>query len=275
MKLSISISENAPLGTPFVLKKPWKESIALAKQIGYDAVELHIRDPKTVDKDAIYQALEQNKIPVSSIGTGLGFGLDGLSLSHPCEAIRQKAIERIKDHIDFARTVNACVIIGTMKGLAKEHTSYDAFINTFKSSLQTLIPYAQKNNVILVLEAINRYESDALNTVEAMGSFIESLKSPYVMLHVDVFHMNIEEKNMMDAMIHHRLMIGHIHVADNNRHYPGAGVLCFENLITLLKDMNYQGYLAIESLDLPDPKTAAIEGYKHLSLYVHGRKKRV
>lgn len=264
MKISLSISEHAPIAAPFVLKGPWIESIKIAKSISYEAVEMHIRDPKKIPYDAIKQALDEQHLSVSSIGTGLGFGLDGLSLSHPDDIIRTKAISRIFDHIDLATSLNACVIIGTMKGLMKEHSSYTSFIDQFTKSIETLLVYAKEKGVTLVLEAINRYESDTLHTLEAMGSYIRTFNSPFLKLHIDVFHMNMEEKDIVSAITHAKDIIGHVHVADNNRHYPGGGCFNFGMLIDTLKVIDYKGYLAIESLDLPDPITASTKGFQYL-----------
>lgn len=264
MKLSIAIAENASEMAPIVLRGDLVESIKKAAQIGYDAVELHIRDPKEVDVNEIKDVCEQYNIEVSTIGTGSGYGMDKLSLSSPDEGIRQKAIQRIIDHIHFAKHFNAGVIIGLIRGQVKETKSYQAFETKLIMSLKECLAAAEKENIVLVLEAINRFESDVLCDLERTAAFVRKINSSHLKLHIDTFHMNIEERSMVNSIKNVKDVLGHVHLADSNRWYPGHGHYNFKETIEVLKEVSYSNILAMECMMFPEQNEAAEKAYAYI-----------
>lgn len=262
MKLSIAIAQEAGESAPIVLRGDYFENMVKCARIGYPAIELHIRDPKEFDLETAKLCCEQNNIGISSIGTGSGYGIDGLSLTSTDDSVRAAAIQRLKDHIDLAAHFDAKVIVGLLRGLLKDSTSRQQYETDLKDSLTQCLEYAQKSGTMLVLEAINRYECDTYNTIAACDELIKEMGSDLLKIHIDTYHMNIEEPNIRESILAGGDSIGHCHLADSNRWYPGAGHYDFAETVEALREIGYQGHLAMECLYLPDQDTAAQEAFR-------------
>lgn len=266
MKLSITISAPSYRLSPFILQGDLVEQIGIAADLGYSHVELHLRDPKEVVKASLFSALAKTHIKVSSIGTGLAYGEDRLYFSSLERTIRNLAIDRIKAQIDLAGELGALVIIGSIKGPLPVASSQVASAKArIMECIAECADYAAKSGVRLGLEAINRYEANFLNTAADTAAFIEKIASPALGLHLDTFHMNIEEVDMVAALKTHGKQLVHIHLADSNRWAPGMGHLDFKTILKTLRAVGYQGYLALECFSFPDPLQAAAQGLKHVS----------
>ena len=131
--------------------------------------------------------------------------------------------------------------------------------------------YAVNRGVKLVLEPINRYETNFLNTIQECLDFIAESNLMNVYILADSFHMNIEEKSITDALAQAGSMLQYLHFSDSNRKAPGQGHFNFFALVQQLKKIGYHGYVCAEILPLPDSYTAAnwaIGFYKSLNSYV-------
>lgn len=264
MKTSISIVDSAGPKVPFVLRGNYYESIKLAKSIGYDAIELHVRDPKNVDAAKIINVCDHEKIAVSSIGTGLSYAIDGLSLMSKDDDIRHKAVLRLKDFISLAESLNAVVIIGLMKGIIQPDENYSTCETRVIDSIMQCMGLAEAKKVIVVLEAINRYESNFLTNIDETLLFVQKFHSDFLKVHIDTFHMNIEEASFKDSIIKCGNLLGHVHVADNDRMYPGHGHIQFGEVLETLDKSRYKGYIAVECLSLPEPFEAATKALSYM-----------
>jgi sugar phosphate isomerase/epimerase len=111
--------------------------------------------------------------------------------------------------------------------------------------------------VRFAIEPINRYETDLLNDVQSGLRFLERLGQDNVGLLLDTFHMNIEERNLIESIRLARTRLFHFHVADSNRWYPGAGHIDFRSVLATLDDIDYSGFVSAEILPMPDPDSAA------------------
>ena len=257
MKTSISIIEKGTDKMPFVLRGDYEESIKEAAKLGFDAVEMHIRDPKEVDIEKIIDSCYKNNINVSSVGTGLGYGLDGLSLSSKDEDNRLLAIQRIKDHIALAKELGAIIIIGLMKGLVDYSEGASKCLDRLEESMKECVKAAEDAGVLLVFETINRYESNLFVTIDETLDFVKKFNSAYLKVHIDTYHMNIEESNFISSVLKCKGWLGHVHIADSDRMYPGHAHIPFDKVFESLNNIGYEGYLAVECLALPDPHTCA------------------
>lgn len=265
MELSITISSVGPKSAPIVLRGDYQQQILKAKSFGYNQVELHIRDPKTLDLAPILEALELNNIRVSTLGTGQAYVDDRLFFSSFEDEVRQAAVQRVKDHIKLAALLGAKVIIGTIKGILpvivlERKRAYGLVVDCLKDCLDE----AERQNVQLSLEAINRYETNFLNTAAETVALIKELGSKRLGLLLDTFHMNIEEASLAETVRKYGKYLTHVHIADSNRWAPGQGHLDFHKLIKELKEVDYQGALGLECLPLPNPETAAQQSLDYM-----------
>ncbi|WP_448524163.1 5-keto-L-gluconate epimerase [Pseudothermotoga sp.] len=250
MKLALVVSTSDAAFDALAFKGDLKKGVMMAKQIGYDAVEIAIRDPKVVDVKELKELLDELRMPVAAVATGQAYLADGLSITAQDVSVRNRAMERLKNHIDFASIFEAKVIIGLVRG-KRQKRALGEVLELFVENLRELADYAKEKHIELVIEPLNRYETDFLNTLEEVKSVLESLNRKNVGILADTFHMNIEEASIEESITKCRKWIKHFHVADSNRWAPGAGHLNFDSILKTLHDIGYDGFVSVECLPLP------------------------
>ena len=257
MKTSITAIEQAAPNTPLVLRGDFSESIRTAARLGYDGSELHILDPGEVDGIRIQKALRENHIEVTSIGTGPSYTQQRVFMTHKQPEVREEALRRMEGMIRFGEEFGAAVIIGLMKGQKKDCGDPKKYMEYFQESMEICLKMAEKRKVLLVMEVIDRFESDWLNTVDEGLELLAQYSSDYLKLHLDTFHMNIEEPDCAVSILKAGRHIGHVHVADSDRWYPGHAHYDFDATFAALKKTGYDGAVALESFCYPAPEEAA------------------
>jgi sugar phosphate isomerase/epimerase len=262
MKIALVISTEETGFDAVAMRGGWAEAARSAAQLGFDGVELAVRDPARLDVTAVSRLLRETGLGIPAIGTGQGFLADGLSLSHPDEGVRARAIERVSSHIRLAGHVGAAVIIGLIHG--RSMGDRGASEARLAASFDSLLRAAERDAVWLVIEPINRYETDLLTTVGETLAFIGRTGSERVGILADTFHMNIEEVSIERSLCAAGVRLRHVHTADSNRHAPGWGHLDFGAVLATLRAMNYRGWLSAEILPRPDPLAAAQQTITHL-----------
>src|SRR5207247_3873952 len=116
---------------------------------------------------------------------------------------------------------------------------------------------AWHHSVPLLLEPLNRYETNMLNRVQESLQFLKPLRARNVKLLCDLFHMNIEEASVADALRLAGPLLGHVHFADSNRQAVGFGHTTIAPVVQALHDIRYAGFVSGEVVPLPDSDTAA------------------
>jgi sugar phosphate isomerase/epimerase len=154
-----------------------------------------------------------------------------------------------------------------MQGRWGEDVTRDMATGWLGEALVELGDYARQYGQPLIYEPLNRYETNLCNTLGAGVSLLESLGAPNVVLLGDVFHMNIEEVNIGQAIRAAGRHLGHVHLVDSNRRAAGMGHLDFDPIAASLRDIGYSRYVSAEALSLPDPLSAArqsVQRYQQL-----------
>ncbi len=269
MKKCIVVSISDAKFSALAFKEDVENSVRKVAELGFDAVELHVRDPKEVDADSIKQLVTSCNLSVPAIGTGQVYGEDGLSFTHSDKNIREKAVQRIKTHVDFAAHFNAQVIIGLVRGKLQGGMAFGEAEKYFIECMRECGDYAAKKDVILTVEPINRYETDLYNTVEEMLEVISKIDRKNIGILADTFHMNIEEPDIFESLKKAGDRITHVHFADSNRWAPGCGHIDFDKVVSTLKEIGYNGAVSAEILPKPSPEESArltIEHMKRIGL---------
>ncbi len=262
MKLSLVVSITESSFEAVALRGDWGENIRTVGALGYDGVELALQDPGLINPTALVQAVHSAGLEVAALGTGQAALQEGLTLTSEDPSIRQRAIGRVERHLDFAASFAAPVIIGLMSGrVTGGRSATDARL---VDSLERLLPRAERAGVRLLLEPINRYETDYLTTIDQVLAVIDRVNSPGLGVLADLFHMNIEEASIEGALHRGASRLGHVHAADSNRRAPGWGHLDFEHIVQVLTEVGYRGYLSAEIVPLPDPTSAATQAVQYL-----------
>jgi sugar phosphate isomerase/epimerase len=254
-------------GGPFVFWDGLKEACQHAAELGFDGIEVFPRSAEEVDWKRLRTLLEQHKLKLAAVGTGAGWLVHKFRLTDPDASVRERAQVFAGEIIDGAGQLGAPAIIGSMQGRCDGQTDRQQALAWLGEALEQLAERAARHNVPVLLEPLNRYETNVLNTVAESISFIKSLRAPNVKLLADLFHMNIEEADTASALHTAGRRLGHVHFADSNRRAIGFGHTNMEAIIAALRDIRYDGWLSAEILPLPDSETAAAQTIKAFKQY--------
>ncbi len=244
-------------GGPFVFWDDLAVGCERAASLGFDAVEVFPRSSKELDVRLLQSLLTQHRLKLAAVGTGAGWVVHKLRLTDPSEATRRRAREFVAAIIDLASSFGAPAIIGSMQGRWEGSVSRDQALGWLAEAFEELAPRAQTHGVPLLVEPLNRYETNVLNAVEDSLAFLKTLRAPNIKLLGDLFHMNIEEASIADALRCAGSQLGHVHFADSNRRAVGFGHTDIAPLVRALREINYTGYVSAEILPLPDSDAAA------------------
>ena len=264
MRYSVVLSTHAAQFEAVAFKGDFEVNVARIAGWGYDGVELAIRDPKLIRADEVVALLERHGLAVPASGTGQAWGEEGLSFTDPDPDVRAAAIQRVGDHVPFAARVGAQIIIGLLRGIVKPGVGRGPAVDWLVEALRQCAAAAAPAGVRLCLEPINRYETTLINTVAEGLALVERVAADNLGLLFDTFHANIEEPSIEDSLRAAGERLFHVHVADSNRWYPGAGHLDFARLLAVLAEMGYDGWVSGEFIPMPDADTATQRAIEHL-----------
>jgi len=264
MKTAIVLSTHATKFSGVAFKSDLKANVAKIAALGYDGVELAIRDPALIDADAMLSVLGEHGLGVPAIGTGQAWGEEGLSYTDPDVDVREAAISRTCAHIPFAARTGAVIIIGLLRGIVKPGVDHGQAMEWLVDALRRCSAAAEPHGVRLVLEPINRYETTLINDVAQCLDLIADVGAPNFGVLPDTFHMNIEEPSIAESLRRAGPRIYHVHLADSNRWYPGAGHIDFAEVVRTLDEVGYTGTLSVEAMPMPDADTCAIKAMETL-----------
>lgn len=268
MKYSISnwIYGEESLGTTF----------ERLRRYGYDGIELK-GEPEEYEAEEAKRLCQEFDLQAFSV---LGWSIWPLErdLANPDPRLREKALDYAIQCVDLASVVEAplVVVIPAPAGRTSplgEVTTEEEWVaaaekewNHAVESVKVAAAYAEQKGILLAVEPINRYESFLVNNVDQGLRFISEVGSPAVRIHLDTFHMNIEEEDPAEAIRKAGGLLVNMHISDSNRQAIGYGHTDFEAIMKTLKDISYQGPLTLEPVPPhPDP-LMAIEMERYLPL---------
>ena len=258
LAIGVALAAEAAPSMPLLFAGRLEEGIRCAADLGFDGVELSVRDPAQLDVEAIGSALEKLGLVATAIATGLSCVLDGACLAAPRAERRRGAAQRLRACVGLASTLGAPVIIGGIRGRLPADAEARASVRLDAMRLlRSCVAYAADAGVRVLLEPINRYETDFVNTVEDALAIIDEVDDRNLRLLIDTFHMNIEEASLMAAVRAAAPALDYVHVADSNRLAPGSGHLPFDSVLEALDAVGYEGPLVAEVLPRPDDLGAA------------------
>ena len=221
-------------------------SIARVAKCGYDAIEL-VGEPSYYNVAEVKKQTGDLGLKVSSICSIYNLERD---IAHPDKKVRGNARSYMMEVADFAAEVGCPTMIAGATSVCKTAPLADRKQEHDWSVaiLSEMADYAAQRNVALCLECWNRYETYWLNRLDQGLEMVNEINKPNLGLMGDLFHMNIDESDMAQAIRDAGSKLIHIHFADSNRAAPGQGHLDFLPMMQALKDIDYGGYIAFELL---------------------------
>ena len=250
------LGEGAPV--PFQCGIP--EGMAKAAAMGFDCVELHIRNPSSFDAKVLARISDETGVRIAAIGTGLEYALNGLSLTSDDSSVRARAADRMREHIDLAAHFGAVVFLGLIRGKCGTKARLAEYLDRLADQLVPLAAYAAEKKVPTGLEPVAYYFSDLLNTTDETLDYLARPGLESIGLLLDTHHMFLEDKSMEEAFRKCAGKITHIHISDSNRRYPGAGNVDYKLVSRSLDGIGYCGAVSLEILPAPSADEAARRG---------------
>lgn len=263
-KYAVSYARTAPLTAPLPLAGDLFENLETAAKHGYSGLEVHGREDAVYDFDGIKKFKAEHGAGISCIVTGRLHTEGKVSLLDEPVYSYNAAINGLKQYIDIAEKFGVDIIIGWIKGVIPPAADREQKLDILAGRLGFLNSYAKDRGVKLHIEVINRYETNIFNTARETLDFINKYGLDNCDIHLDTFHMGIEEPDPVAAIKLCGNRLGYFHAADNHRRYPGSGQLDFKKILAALRDVNYKGYVTVESMPWPDRETTIIRAMEHL-----------
>lgn len=259
MKTSVSLSVfEAKPGMPVLFSGGNECNIAEISELGYDGVDLFVQNPHSQETKNTIKLLEKYHLGIGVIMPAALAG-EGLFLGDKSSAVRTECVRRINDIVCLAAETGAMVSLGLVRGSKASVETEEQFYIRYTNSCEMLLENSVSKNVSLLIEPINRYEINTINSVRQGVDYIASCKLPlYLML--DTFHMNIEDVSIEALLAEAMPLTKHIHFLDSNRLAPSMGNLNMQNYYRLLKAFGYGGYLCLEALPMPTASICARRG---------------
>lgn len=258
MKPSVSLAVfQAPAGMPALFSGAGEENLALIRALGYQGVDLFVLDPQSAESRAAAAALRRYGLGVGAVMPA-ALARQGLFLASEDAQVRRLAVEKVRGIIQYAAGLGGMVSLGLVRG-NQGAGGAAAFEQRLANSCEQLLETAQPLGVPLLVEPINRYEIDNLNSSAQALRFVQGSGLPLGLM-LDTFHMNIEDENLAQSFAACAPYTKHIHFVDSNRLAPGMGHLDLRALYYTVQATGYTGYLCLEALPRPDPHTCAQAG---------------
>ncbi len=233
-----------------------RKSVSLiqkAADMGFDGVEIPIFEPADVDINATKDALKTAGMECTCCSI-LG---DDRDLISDDTAVRENAKKYMKDCIEISAALGSPIFcgplysaVGKLVGRARTQEEWDLAV----TGLKEVAEVAGDNGVTLAIEPLNRFETYFINIAEDAVKLAQDVDHPNVGVHLDTFHMNIEEKNLYNAIKNTGDLLAHMHCCENDRGAPGSGHVDWDGVSKALHELNYDGWIVIESF------VPAIEG---------------
>ena len=229
-----------------------ERSVSECARYGLQVVEIALLEPDIVDVQHSLSLFERHDVaPTAS-----------LALPAAVEATRhpEEARAFLTRALDVAHALGCNTLtgvtystLGYRSGAAPTEAEYEAIARALKPVTKRAADYG----MTLGLEACNRYETHLINTAAQARALAQRIDEPAVMIHLDTYHANIEEKSFADALVDGGGLVRYVHLSESDRGVPGSGNVHWRSVMMALKGVHFSGDLVMESFVTSMPELAA------------------
>lgn len=219
-----------------------------AKKLGFDLIEIPLMELDKVDPSAIRDRLE-------SVGLGVCTSTaisDSTDLTSSDSEVRKQGVNYLKGCVEATAAMGASSFSGVLYsaiGRRIDGMPDDAYWRNAADGLKEVARFAADLGVNLGIEPINRYETFLVNTCAQAKRLIEMIGEPNVGIHLDAYHMNIEEEEFYQPTLEAKGLLQHFHLSESHRGTPGTGTVAWEDIYNALAEQDYHGIVGLESFN--------------------------
>jgi D-psicose/D-tagatose/L-ribulose 3-epimerase len=226
-------------------------------ELGLDAIEIPLMEPDSVDPAAIGERAQAAGLDVV---TSLALPEDA-DPAHEDAAVRRRGLQLLVRCIDLTAGMGATSFSGVVYSAIgrrierrPEESDYERAAEVLKEAAR----FAQDRGVTIGIEPINRYETFLVNTAEQAQALVDRIDEPNVGIHLDAYHMNIEEDDFYETTLATVPRLVHFHMSESHRGIPGHGTVDWNAIMRALADGGYSGVVGLESFtDIAEAMKAA------------------
>jgi D-psicose/D-tagatose/L-ribulose 3-epimerase len=226
-------------------KDQCREAIKNSAEAGYGLIEIPALDPKSIDVEHTKATLKEFGLK-GACSLGLSFDAD---INNDDSEIAKRGEARLMDALNVVEQLGGDYLGGVIfsaLGKYKFPPTKKARDNAV-AALKRLAIAAQAKGITLGLEPVNRYESNLLNTGSQALEMIKDIGEPNVVVHLDIYHMNIEEQDLVSPVLEAGNKLGYVHIGASHRGPLGTGNIDFDSFFGALAKIGYKGTITFES----------------------------
>ncbi|UXS04596.1 sugar phosphate isomerase/epimerase family protein [Agrobacterium tumefaciens] len=219
-----------------------ERAIAGAARYGQDYIEIPLIDIPAVDAPHSRALLEKHSLRAAC------------SLVLPetawASARPDAAVEHLKAALDKAAEIGAEALTGVTYGGTNERTGFPPTQGEYDNLTRALgaaARHAKSLGLQFGVEAVNRYENHLVNSAEQAVALVERIGLDNVFVHLDTFHMNMEEKGIANGIVAARNHLKYMHMSESDRGTPGLGNIAWDEIFAALAAIGFKGLLTLES----------------------------
>ena len=224
-----------------------ERAVVEARKYPVDFIEIPLLDPPIVDAAHTRALLEREELPAIC---SLGLPEEAWASNHP-----EKAIEFLRVAIDKTAEMGCLALSGVTFGGIGQRSGQpptEGERDNIARALEAAAAHAKARGIAFGIEPVNRYENHILNTGRHAVELIERVGSDNIFVHLDTYHMNIEEKGAANGILDAREHLRYIHLSESDRGVPGAGNCPWGEIFAALAAIRFEGGMAMESfINLP------------------------
>jgi D-psicose/D-tagatose/L-ribulose 3-epimerase len=220
-------------------------AVANTRDAGYDLIEFPVFDPLALDVSAITRSLAAHDLDVTC-SLGLSRETD-ISSADPEVAARGERL--LDDVLSVSRDLGSHFVGGVIYSALTKYMDMPTERGRQHAigALRRLAEKAAASDITLGLEIVNRYETNLLNTAAQAMALIDEIGAANVVVHLDTYHMNIEETDFRSPVLTAGGRLGYVHIGESFRGYLGTGTVDFPQLFGALAEVGYEGTITFES----------------------------
>jgi D-psicose/D-tagatose/L-ribulose 3-epimerase len=222
-----------------------RSAAARTRAAGFDLIEYPLMDPFVFDAAVAASAVAEHGLAVTA-SLGLGEATDVTSEDPAVVAAGEALLLRAVDVVAEMGGVHFCgVLYSAMKKYMQPVTARG--LENSRRAISRVADHAADRGIRVSLEVVNRYETNVLNTARQALAYLEEIDRPNLGIHLDTYHMNIEESGMFAPVLDAAPHLQYVHVGESHRGYLGTGSVDFDTFFTALGRVGYDGPIVFES----------------------------
>jgi sugar phosphate isomerase/epimerase len=257
---------------PYLYTAGLEDGCAAIAAAGFDSIDLLLTEPGRLSPESLRATVVRYGLRVSAIASGGAWLRGKLHLCSPNPEIRREAESFVCQLLALAGTCKAAVVLGLVAGVLEDNVTREQGFEWLLPAMERLGEAAERCGARLLLEPLNPAETNLLSSLDDGIKVLRQLRTDRFRLLVDIYHLscNCNKDPIATAIERAAGLIGHVHVADDNRRAPGFGQLDFAPVWSALERTGYNGVLSVEAFPWPDSDSAAAQSVAALRKWFPG-----